>query len=78
MITSLKEEVMKNVSIKEISVLGSDEKIQWKQTVEGLKIRTPFRAPHRSAIVFEIKLNELNRILLDDEAVPIEPIRIDG
>mgnify|MGYP001161102699 CR=1 FL=1 len=78
MITSLKEEVMKNVSIKEISVLGSDEKIQWEQTVEGLKIRTPFRAPHRSAIVFEIKLNELNRILLDDEAVPIEPIRIDG
>ena len=25
--------------------ISSDEKIQWEQAVEGLKIRTPFRAP---------------------------------
>jgi alpha-L-fucosidase len=69
---------MSNVVIEKVSVLGSDEQIQWEHTDEGLKIRTPFSAPNKSAIVFEIKMNDLNGLDLADEAEEMDPITIDG
>lgn len=77
-VSSLNKDVMSNVVIEEVSVLGSDEQIQWEHTDEGLKIRTPFSAPNKSAIVFEIKMNDLNGLDLADEAEEMDPITIDG
>ncbi|WP_159020769.1 alpha-L-fucosidase [Algibacter sp. L3A6] len=40
--------------IKNIELLGSDEKITWTQSVEGLKIKCPKNAPIQPAIGFKI------------------------
>lgn len=43
-----------NIKIKNISVLGSDEQIQWTWPAKGLIITTPSKAPNDVAIVFRI------------------------
>jgi alpha-L-fucosidase len=43
-------------SIKKIRLLGSREKIQWKQTGEALVISQPKNEPNNFAIVFKISL----------------------
>ena len=67
-----------NTQIKEISVIGSNESIRWERSDEGLKIRTPFKAPNKSAVVFKIDTNDLGLIVLDDEAEVMAPITVDG
>lgn len=47
-----------DVKIKSISLLGSDEKINWKRTLEGLNITSPSNKPAEgeAAIVYKIVL----------------------
>ena len=40
--------------IKSISMLGSDEKIQWSHHKDGLTIKTPKKKPCEHAFVFKI------------------------
>ncbi|MBP0905423.1 alpha-L-fucosidase [Mariniflexile gromovii] len=55
-IKTLKEhDVLKN-KIKNVTLLGSDEKIVWKQTKDGLTIKLPKNIPGQPAIGFEIIL----------------------
>ena len=77
-IKCLNADSMSNVSIKNISVLGSNEVIQWEQCTEGLKIRSPFKAPNKSAVVFKINMNDLDQILIEDKAEAMPPITVDG
>ncbi|MBN1768030.1 MAG: alpha-L-fucosidase [Prolixibacteraceae bacterium] len=52
--------LVKNLSsekIKKIEMLGSKEKITWKQSSEGLIIKKPEKLPNEIAIVFKITLN---------------------
>ena len=67
-----------NTQINEISVLGSDEYIEWEKSDEGLKIRTPFKAPNMSAVVFKIDTNDLDLIALENQAEVMAPITVDG
>ena len=46
--------------------------------LEGLKIRSPFKAPNKSAVVFKINMNDLDQILIEDKAEAIPPITVDG
>ena len=69
---------MANTQINEVSVLGSEESIQWEKSDEGLKIRTPFKAPNMSAVVFKINTNDLDLIMLENQAEVMAPITVDG
>ena len=42
--------------IKDISLLGSDQKIEWKQEAEALIIRAPANVPCRQAAAFKVML----------------------
>ena len=55
-IKTLKENGILKKKIKEITLLGSDEKISWKQNKEGLTIYLPKRIPAQPAIGFKIIL----------------------
>ncbi|MEC8332964.1 MAG: alpha-L-fucosidase [Verrucomicrobiota bacterium] len=77
-VNCLNHDNLANTQIKEISVIGSDESIRWERSNEGLKIRTPFKAPNKSAVVFKIDTNDLGLIVLDDEAEVMAPITVDG
>ncbi|MGS2765036.1 alpha-L-fucosidase [Sinomicrobium sp. M5D2P9] len=44
----------KSMKIKKIEMLGSDEKLSWKQYPEALVIRKPKTAPNDIAVVFKI------------------------
>jgi len=45
-----------NTDIKKIEVLGSNEKIKWTKSDEGLKITAPVVAPNSEAIVYKVTL----------------------
>lgn len=55
LIRSLAKENGDNVKIKSVSMLGSTEKIDWKQTNKGLKITFPKNKPSEYAHVFKIE-----------------------
>ncbi len=42
--------------IENIAMLGSDEKIEWKQGEEALSISPPHAAPSPDALVYKMKL----------------------
>ena len=77
-VNCLNHDNLANTQIKEISVIGSDESIIWEKSDEGLKIRTPFKAPNKSAVVFKIDTNDLGLIVLEDQAEVMAPITVDG
>jgi alpha-L-fucosidase len=55
-ITSLNKEHVKNLKIEDVSMLGSEEKIRWKQTDKGLRIFFPKVKPCNYAYSFKIML----------------------
>ena len=77
-VNCLNHDNLANTQIKEISVIGSDESIIWKKSDEGLKIRTPFKAPNKSAVVFKIDTDDLGLTVLEDQAEAVAPITVDG
>ena len=57
MVKSLGSEgLLKGRAIKSIRMLGTKDKIEWKQTVEGLKVTTPAQKTGEFAYVFRIDL----------------------
>ena len=42
--------------LKNIEVLGSEEKIQWKQKADSIEIKKPKIIPNKIALVFKIQL----------------------
>jgi alpha-L-fucosidase len=40
--------------VSNITLLGSDEKVQWSQAAEALTIKAPATSPNDTAIVFKI------------------------
>ena len=77
-VNCLNHDNLANTQIKEVSVIGSDESIQWEKSDEGLKIRTPFKAPNKSAVVFKIDTDDLGLIVLEGQAEAMAPITVDG
>ena len=77
-INSLNLDSLANTEIKDVSVIGSDESVEWEISDEGLKVRTPFKAPNKSAVVFKIDTDDLGLIVLDDQAEAVAPITVDG
>ncbi|MDZ8118456.1 alpha-L-fucosidase [Pontiella agarivorans] len=49
----------RQLMVKTVSVLGSDEQIQWKRTVEGLLVHTPKQQPAEAdaALVYKLELD---------------------
>ena len=43
-----------NKPIDNITLLGSDEKVEWTQTAEALTIKTPAKSPNNIAIVYKM------------------------
>jgi alpha-L-fucosidase len=43
--------------IKKIEMLGSNEKLSWKQSAESLVIQKPTSVPNEIAVVFKIQMN---------------------
>jgi hypothetical protein len=41
-------------------------------------VRTPFKAPHKAALVFKIETDGWHRMQLRDEAEQMGPITVDG
>lgn len=78
LIQSLAADLLGEVAIKDISVLGSQEAIQWEKREEGVMVRTPFKAPHKAALVFKIETDGWHRMQLRDEAEQMGPITVDG
>ncbi|MEP5341563.1 MAG: alpha-L-fucosidase [Algibacter sp.] len=56
LITSLKTKGLLKKDIKNIKLLGGNEKINWTQSKEGLKIECPKNLPNQYVIGFEISL----------------------
>ena len=77
-INSLNLDSLANTQVKDVSVIGSDESIEWEISDEGLKMRTPFKAPNKSAVVFKIDTDDLGLIVLEDQAEAVAPITVDG
>ncbi|MEP6903949.1 MAG: alpha-L-fucosidase, partial [Actinomycetota bacterium] len=55
-IKSLAKNFVKNLKVKNVSMLGTKQKIVWKQTDEGLEITFPKEKPGNFAYAFKIKL----------------------
>jgi len=45
-------------SIAGITLLGSDEKVQWSQSADALNIQVPEKIPNTIALVFKITPTE--------------------
>ncbi|MBC7914845.1 MAG: alpha-L-fucosidase [Pyrinomonadaceae bacterium] len=58
-VISLSKTNTKNLKVKNVTMLGSKEKIVWKQTDEGLKITFPKVNPGKFAYPFKIQLEGL-------------------
>ena len=57
LVTSLaKEAGHLDKAIQKVSLLGSDQSLEWEQTAEGLRIQLPAEKPGEHAFVFEIEL----------------------
>lgn len=69
LIKSLNKESIADAKIVRINLLGSDEKIDWKQTDEGLKISFPQNKPCEYAYSFKISFNKKVGEHLKSEAV---------
>lgn len=78
-IKSLAKGKLGKTKITDVSVLSSDEKIEWKVTDEGLVVKTPFEAPNKTAVVFKVETeNGWSTCTSDTPIKKMEPISIDG
>lgn len=57
-ITSLTENVIADAQIKQVTMLGSEESIQWEKTPEGLKVSFPLKKPCDHAYTFKISFDK--------------------
>ncbi len=55
-IQSLSEERTRDLHIASVSMLGSEESLQWEQTKEGLRVKFPSQKPTKYAHVLKIAL----------------------
>ncbi len=78
-IRSLAKNKLGKTKITHVSVLTSDEKIDWQETDEGLVVKTPFKAPNKTAVVFKIETKSgWNTCISDEPIKKMEPISVDG
>ncbi|MCH7228811.1 alpha-L-fucosidase [Haloferula sp. A504] len=47
-------EAFNNIEVREVSVLGSEDKIDWKQSDKGLELSAPGKDPHQAGLVYRI------------------------
>lgn len=69
LIKSLNENAISDAEILNVTLLGSDEKIDWKQTKEGLKLSFPEKKPCEYAYSFKISFNKKVGEHLESEAI---------
>lgn len=55
----LVKSITSDMGVEEVSMLGSSEKIAWKQTAHGLQLSFPTKRPSDYAHVFKIKMRAL-------------------
>jgi len=78
-IKSLARTKLSKTEIVDVSVLSSPEKIEWRVADEGLVVRTPFKAPNKTAVVFKIETKDGWSTCVSDEPIKeMDPISIDG
>ncbi|MDR0743050.1 MAG: alpha-L-fucosidase [Tannerella sp.] len=68
-IKSLNNETIADAKILNVQLLGSDEKINWEQTDEGLKLQFPEKKPCEYAYTFKISFDRKAGAHLASEAV---------
>ena len=68
-IKSLNKETIADAKILNITLLGSDEKINWEQTADGLKISFPSKKPCDYAYALKISFDKKVGEHLESEAV---------
>ncbi len=71
LIHSLDKKGMGNSKIQQISLLGSDEKIHWKQTEKGIQISFPKEKPCEFAYTFKIIFDKMAGSALENEMIDI-------
>ena len=69
LIKSLDNKTIGDAKIKEVRMLGSDEKISWEQTEDGLKLSFPENRPCEYAYAFRITFDKPVGEALESEAV---------
>ncbi|MDH6305946.1 alpha-L-fucosidase [Parabacteroides sp. PF5-5] len=69
LIKSLNKEAIADAKILNVTLLGSDEKISWEQTNEGLKLRFPPYKPCEYAYAFKISFDKEVGKHLPSEAI---------
>lgn len=69
LIKSLNKEAVADAVILDVNLLGSDEKINWEQTKEGLKLSFPKNKPCEHAYSFKISFDRKVGEHLESEAV---------
>ncbi|MEO4797366.1 alpha-L-fucosidase [Bacteroides uniformis] len=69
LIKSLTPEIIGDAKIQNITMLGTDEKIEWTQTDEGLNLSFPVQKPCEYAYTFKISFDKLPGESLESEAV---------
>lgn len=69
LIKSLNKDAIADAEILNVSLLGSNEKINWEQTQEGLKLSFPKNRPCEHAYSFKISFNKKVGEHLESEAV---------
>lgn len=68
-IKSLNKDAIADAAILDVCLLGSDEKINWEQTKEGLKLSFPKNKPCEHAYSFKISFDKKVGEHLESEAV---------
>lgn len=69
LVKTLTPEVMEDAKIQSVTMLGSNEKIQWKQTDNGLQLSIPTQKPCDFAYSYKIVLDKLPGQHLQSEAI---------
>lgn len=69
LIKSLDRKAISDAQIISVEMLGSDDKIEWKQTDEGLKLSFPSHKPCEFAYSFKITFDKVVGENLESEAV---------
>jgi len=77
-VKSLAESKLGDTKITRVTVLSSTEEIDWKVTEGGLVLKTPFRAPNKTAVVFKIETESgWGTVEADVPPKPMDPISVD-
>jgi len=77
-IRSLAKAKLGKTEITNVSVLSSDEKIEWQVADKGLVVTTPFKAPNKIAICFKIETEGWETIKAPVPPKAMDPISVDG